>query len=90
MPVEVPAAESIQRPLTLAQYAALMGVEHDTAWRWCKAGKVPGAVRIGRGDWRIPLAAVPPSLQPAPAPTETLRQRRKRHERAMAQILAAK
>ncbi|QEL17553.1 helix-turn-helix domain-containing protein [Limnoglobus roseus] len=79
------------RPLTLTQYAHLLGVTSGTARRWCMDGKVPGAVVIDdAGHWRIPLWAVPASLKPVPDPveTETLRQRMARSARAIAELKA--
>lgn len=87
MPTKIAAAADIQRPLTLPQYAALLNITIRTASKKCQAGLVPGATRISeRGDWRIPLASVPPALRPAPL-TETIRQRRRRGQRAIQKLM---
>lgn len=45
--------------LTLPEYAATMGISDDAAGRACRAGKIDGAQKIGKG-WRIPKSAVAP------------------------------
>jgi hypothetical protein len=41
---------------TLPELARAMRVARKSAWRWIQAGKVPGAVRDGAGQWLIPRA----------------------------------
>jgi excisionase family DNA binding protein len=48
----------LDRELTLAGFAAEVGVHSLTARRWCVDGKVPGAHRTAGGHWRIPVGAV--------------------------------
>ena len=35
-------------------FCRTIGVEYNTALRWFRDGRVPGAVRMGRGMWMIP------------------------------------
>lgn len=46
--------------LTAEEFAQTFRVDHKTATRWLKDGRVPGAVRLpnDRGDWRIPSKTV--------------------------------
>jgi len=77
------------KPLSLREYANMVGIHQRTAWNHLKAGKIPGAVRVGN-IWRIPLSSVPESLRPEPQQTETMMQRRKRHLKAMEILRNAK
>lgn len=77
-------------PLKLSEFAALLGVSIYTAGEHCRSGRVPGAVRVLGGCWRIPLSAVPESLRPKPEPTETIRQREKRDRLARERIASVK
>ena len=42
--------------LTLPELAEMFRVDTRTAGRWCKDGKVPGAIRTPGGHWRISRA----------------------------------
>lgn len=52
-----------------------------TIERWCRAGLIPGAVKI-EGTWRVPVGAMPapsaPAVQPAPTPVRATRVRKAR------------
>lgn len=43
--------------------ATLLGVSKWTITRWCRIGRIPGAVQPGLA-WRVPLAAVQTLLTP--------------------------
>jgi excisionase family DNA binding protein len=43
--------------LTVAEYAAMNGVQPDTVRRWIRAGQLP-ASRAGDGSWSIPYGSV--------------------------------
>jgi hypothetical protein len=54
--------------LTLPAWAALRGVDDRNARKLAQAGRITGAVQIGRG-WFIPADAPrPPLLTPGPKP----------------------
>lgn len=40
--------------LSAPEYAELMGVHQNTAWRWLLAGMVEGAFKTPGGHWRVP------------------------------------
>jgi predicted site-specific integrase-resolvase len=77
-------------PLKLSEFAALLGVSIYTAGEHCRNGRVPGAVQVLGGCWRIPLSAVPESLRPKPEAKETVRRRQKRDRLARERIAAMK
>lgn len=70
-------------PLTVAEYAGLTNVREETVRLACAAARIPGAVKV-LGQWRIPRTAVPASLRPAPAPTESAGDRKRRARAALA------
>ena len=45
------------RLLTVREAAALLGIDRSYAARLCQAGKLPGALRVGR-QYRVPESAV--------------------------------
>lgn len=47
--------------ISAAQLARAQGLHRTTVLNRCKAGKIPGAVRLGR-DWMVPVGTV---LEPA-------------------------
>lgn len=48
---------TITRLVPLSTLVTRLGVSRTTAWRWCTAGKIPGARRVGR-SWRVPFDVV--------------------------------
>jgi len=47
-----------------AQFAHIHRVDARTVQRWCKAGEVPGAVKLPDGGWQIPADAM--RIKPLP------------------------
>ena len=47
-----------------AQFAHIHRVDARTVQRWCKAGEVPGAVKLPEGGWHIPSDAM--RIKPLP------------------------
>jgi excisionase family DNA binding protein len=47
---------------TTGQAAAIAGVDLSTVWRWCKAGRLPGAWRTPGGQIRIPAETLAAAL----------------------------
>lgn len=47
-----------------AQFAHIHRVDARTVQRWCKAGEVPGAVKLPDGGWQIPTDAM--RIKPLP------------------------
>jgi excisionase family DNA binding protein len=43
---------------TVAQLAERLRRKPSTVRGWCERGELPGAYKLNRRDWRIPLAAV--------------------------------
>jgi excisionase family DNA binding protein len=39
--------------LTTEEAAALMRVTEQTIKKWCRAGKMPGAFKLGGREWRV-------------------------------------
>jgi hypothetical protein len=72
-------------PLTVPEFARLLNLREETVRIACAGGRLAGAVKV-LGQWRIPRSAVPASLRPAPAPTES---RGARTRRAAAALAAA-
>jgi predicted site-specific integrase-resolvase len=48
----------------LGEFAAAVGINREVARRWCEAGKVPGAVKVG-GTWRAQDRAAAEALEAA-------------------------
>lgn len=70
--------------LTVAEAAEKMRVTPAAVRAWVASGRIPGAYRVGRRSWRIPLAALDaacPAAQP-PLPVRQIRHRSVDPERA--------
>lgn len=64
-PLLAPEADD-RRLLTTSDAASRLGVHPKTLERWCRDGRAPGAVKIGRG-WRLPAGALAGIAQAVPA-----------------------
>jgi hypothetical protein len=56
-----------------AQFAHIHRVDARTVQRWCKAGEVPGAVKLPDGGWQIPPDAM--RIKPLPGTDVTTTRR---------------
>ena len=56
----MPLDEDNTRYIKPSDLAQMLAVSERTITRWCKAGRLPGAIKTSteRGRWRIPVWAV--------------------------------
>ena len=64
----------MENVLSVADVAARYDVTPRTVRRWCRQGRLPGAVRVGARVWAIPSEALkdfePPRPGPEPQPKD--------------------
>jgi hypothetical protein len=44
--------------VTGREVGTLLVLADDTVSQWCREGRLPGAINLGRAGWRVPLQAV--------------------------------
>lgn len=50
-------AEDNETYVSTVEAGRKLGRARETIYRWCKAGKIPGARQlVARGEWEVPVA----------------------------------